>query len=398
MYDRMPVEPPRLRAIERLKALFKFESFGGALLFTAALLAIFCVNSGFRDEYHTLLNLPLGIELGPWGLRKPILLWVNDGLMAVFFLLVGLELKREFAHGHLASRDTILLPLIAAAGGMLVPALVYTSFAAGHETAMRGWAIPAATDIAFALGVLSLFGRRVPVALKLFLTALAIFDDLGAIIIIALFYTANLSLPALAVAAGATLLLLICNRFRFQSLLPYLLIGLVLWVAVLKSGVHATLAGVIVALAIPAGSPEKPSLLTNLEHLLQPWVAYFILPVFASMNAGVDLSGLSMEILTDPVTLGVTFGLFVGKQVGIFGASWAAVKAGVIRLPAELSWGRLYAVSIIAGIGFTMSLFIGNLAFSDHLHLTCMRLGVILGSLLSGVTGVIVLSRVLQRG
>jgi NhaA family Na+:H+ antiporter len=320
--------------------------------------------------------------------------------MAVFFFLVGLELKREVLEGDLASRDQIILPGIAAVGGMAAPALIYIVFNIGDDEAMRGWAIPAATDIAFALGILALLGSRVPVTLKIFLTALAIIDDLGAIVIIAIFYTVDLSVISLALAAIALIALALMNLLGVKRIAPYMLVGVVLWVCVLKSGVHATLAGVALAMAIPLRVDEggdRPPPLRRLEHALHPWVAFFVLPVFGFANAGVTLSDIRLDWLVQPIPLGVALGLFVGKQIGVFGGVWLAVKVGVARLPEGSNWMMVYGVCLLTGIGFTMSLFIGGLAFDDVAHVTFVKIGVLLGSIVSGVAGYVVLRLAIRR-
>jgi NhaA family Na+:H+ antiporter len=321
------------------------------------------------------------------GLDKPLLLWINDGLMAIFFLLVGLEIKREVLSGELSGWNKAALPVLAAVGGMMLPAAVYLAF--NWQDAPHGWAIPAATDIAFALGVLSLLGTRAPAALKVFLLALAIIDDLGAIVIIAFFYSGNLSLLSLLLAGGATIGLLLLNRFRVRNLTAYLLVGLFLWICVLKSGVHATLAGVVAAAFIPADrrSGEADAPLGILEDRLHPWVAYGIMPLFAFANAGVSLAGVTLEALLEPLPLGIALGLFVGKQAGVFLFSFAAVRLKLASLPQGVSWRQLYGVALLTGIGFTMSLFIGTLAFSDPAAGVPVRLGVLLGTLVSALTG-----------
>lgn len=378
---------------ERLLALLHHQAAGGVILFAAAALALILDNSALAWLYDALLSTPVVVQVGALAIDKPLLLWINDGLMAVFFFLVGLEIKRELLTGQLSTWQNASLPAIGAIGGMAIPALIYVAFTHGDPEAIRGWAIPAATDIAFALGVLALLGSRVPVALKVFLLALAILDDLGAIIIIALFYTADLSLTSLAIAGVCAAILTSFNLAGVRKVAPYAIIGLVMWVGVLKSGVHATLAGVIIALTIPLrGGPsdETPPLL-RLEHVLHPWVAFMVMPVFAFANAGVSLSGLSFSDLLAPIPLGIALGLFVGKQVGIFGFCWAATRLGLCSLPAGVSWVQMYGVALLAGIGFTMSLFIGTLAFADPAHATAVRLGVLSGSILAGISGYIIL-------
>jgi len=328
-----------------------------------------------------------------------LLLWINDGLMAIFFFLVGLEIKREIIEGRLSSIQKAALPIIAAIGGMIVPALIYAIFNLEDPTALKGWAIPAATDIAFALGILALLGSRVPIALKVFLLALAIIDDLGAIIIIALFYTSELSVEVLAIAAIGMGVLGYLNYRGVTRLAPYLVTGLVIWVCVLKSGVHATLAGVIIALFIPLRlrDTQDQSPLKVVEHGLAPWVAFGIMPIFAFANAGVSLSGLSFDDLFAGIPLGIALGLFLGKQIGIMGFVWGGVRLGIAKLPDGASWSQIYGISMLAGIGFTMSLFIGTLAFSDPEHAAAVRIGVLAGSIASAILGFLLLRQVLPE-
>jgi NhaA family Na+:H+ antiporter len=330
------------------------------------------------------------VQIGALKISKPLLLWINDGLMAVFFMLVGLELKREVTEGELSSWDRAALPAVAAIGGIAVPAALYLLINAGSAETQRGWAIPTATDIAFALGILTLLGARAPAALKIFLLALAIIDDLGAIIIIALFYTDDLSLPALLLGGTGVLLLAALNLLGVKRLAPYILIGVAIWVCVLKSGVHATLAGVAVALFVPRGTPTD-SPLHHLEHMLHPWVSFAIMPIFAFANAGVSFNDTSLGDQLAPLPLGIAAGLFVGKQIGVFTASWVAIKLGLCRLPHHISWLALYGVSLLSGIGFTMSLFIGSLAFDEPAYATSIRVGVFVGSILSGLCGFLLL-------
>ena len=384
------------RAFASLQDFLRLEAAGGLLLMGAAVLAMLVANSPLAGAYNALFNLPLGIRAGPLQIAKPLHLWINDGLMAVFFLLVGLELKRELLQGHLSSRRDASLPAIAAVGGMAVPAAIYAWLNWGDPVAMRGWAIPSATDIAFALGVLLLVGKRVPAALKAFLLSVAIFDDLGAIIIIAIFYAAELSPVALSIAAGLTILLAILNRSGVTHSAPYLIVGALLWIAVLKSGVHATLAGVLLAMFIPLRVPARQdteSPLHRLESTLNPWVAFGLLPLFAFANAGVPMSGISAAQLLHPVSLGIICGLFVGKQLGIMAACWLAARFGLAALPRDVGWGLLYGVSLLCGIGFTMSFFIASLAFeaggSDYQGLE--RIGILAGSLIAGAAGYLVL-------
>lgn len=379
----------------------KLESAGGVLLMGAALLAMIAANTPLNVYYGELLSTPVMVSVGTFEIAKPLLLWINDGLMAVFFFLIGLELKRELVEGELSNLSAVALPAIGAVGGMLFPALIYYYFNHEDPAAVSGWAIPAATDIAFSLGILALLGTRVPVAVKIFLVSLAIFDDVGAIVIIALFYTSDLSLFALSVAAVCIVLLAVLNRYHVVRITPYLFVGFVMWVAVLKSGVHATLAGVLMALFIPI-KPEKGSEyspLKQLEHDLHGAVAFGILPIFAFANAGVQLVGVTLESFTHSVPVGIALGLFLGKPLGIFGLCWLSVKTGLVQLPKSLSLKALYGVSMLCGVGFTMSLFIGSLAFeSTGVNLLFdERLGIIAGSLMSGIAGYLVLRIVLPK-
>jgi len=372
------------------------ESSAGILLIFVTILALFLQN-GFLTEFYTnFLHTPVEIRFGDLQIAKPLLLWVNDGLMAVFFFLIGLEVKREVMEGHLSSLKQIALPGIAAIGGMVVPALVFIIFNKGESFAMNGWAIPTATDIAFALGILSLLGPRVPVSLKIFLMALAIIDDLGAIVIIALFYTAELSTMSIMIAAIALIILSIMNRMDVAIKSAYIIVGIVLWVSVLKSGVHATLAGVALAFMIPLASKDKEgnsfSMAKEMEHDLHKWVAFFILPLFAFVNAGVDLKSISIDEMFGPVPMGIMLGLFIGKQVGVFGFSWLAIKMGIASLPKDSNWALLYGVSALTGIGFTMSLFVDTLAYNDtQIYHYADKLAILLGSLFSGLLGYMVL-------
>lgn len=381
--------------ITTLKEFLQKESAGGLLLVLAACLAMLVENSPLDFLYNGLLETPVSIQIGALLLHKPLLLWINDGLMAVFFFLIGLEIKREVAEGELSDPTRLVIPAIAAVGGMLVPALVYVALNRGDPAALSGWAIPTATDIAFALGVLSLLGNRVPYALKLFLLTLAVIDDLGAIIIIALFYSGDLSLASLAIAACALLVLLILNRSGVVRVAPYLLVGLVLWTAVLKSGVHATLAGVVLAFFIPLHDAKSGgSPLQHLEHTLHPYVAFGILPLFAFANTGIDFTGMALSSLLHPVPLGIAAGLVLGKQVGVFGFSWVAIKLRLGNLPEGTRWLDIYGVAALCGIGFTMSLFISGLA-AEHIgtgEMVDNRLGILLGSLVSAAIGYLLLA------
>ena len=366
----------------------------GLVLALAALLGLLAENiDALRPLYDAFLNAKLTVAIDGEGISKPLLLWINDGLMAIFFLLVALEIKREVAEGALSEWRRAALPVYAAIGGMAVPALIYIATVGFGSPEAKGWAIPAATDIAFALGVLSLFGSRVPAELKTFLLALAVVDDLGAIAIIALFYTSKLSLFALALAAASLAALIAMNVMNVRRFAPYILLGIILWVCVLKSGVHATLAGVALGFAIPlAPGKSGRSMAKTAEHGLHGWVSWLVMPLFAFANAGVPLDGFGLDVLLAPLSLAIMLGLFVGKQIGVFGFAWAAVRFGLAEEPRHASWAQLYGVSLLAGIGFTMSLFIGALAFSDPENQTLVRVGVVCGSLLSGVVGALVLT------
>lgn len=369
---------------------FQLESASGLLLIAAAALALVSNNSPLAFLYNGLLDTPVAVQVGALQIAKPLLLWINDGLMALFFLIVGLEIKREVLEGHLAKPAQIILPGAAAIGGMLVPALVFLFFNRGNPDAASGWAIPMATDIAFALGVLGLLGKRVPLSLKLFLMTLAIIDDLGSIIVIALFYSAELSTLSLVLAGALLGLLLVLNRLGVTKLGPYLVIGLLVWVCVLKSGVHATLAGVVLALIIPLRTAaDVPSPARALEHALHPWVAFGILPLFAFANAGVPLAGLSLDSFISPVPLGIAAGLLLGKTVGVFGMTWLAVQSRLTQLPAGANWGQVLGVAVLCGIGFTMSLFVGSLAFPPGVseYAGADRIGILTGSVLAAILG-----------
>jgi NhaA family Na+:H+ antiporter len=377
---------------DRLIAFIHHESTAGLILVLAAAAAIVAYNiEGLAPRYDALLGLPVSVSLGTLGLTKPLLHWINDGLMAVFFFLVGLEIKREVLEGNLSSRDQIVLPAVAALGGMAVPALIYTLVNAGNAESLRGWAIPAATDIAFALGALSLAGKRVPVALKVFLLTLATLDDLGAILVIALFYTAGLSALALGLAAGALLVLLTLNRIVVGRTALYVFAGIAMWVFVLKSGIHATLAGVVLALTIPLRRSDGTPFIDAIEEALHPYVKFVILPLFAFANAGIPLDGFAFARLAEPVPLGIAAGLVLGKPTGILLAVAGAVALGLARLPEECGWRHMAAAGCLAGIGFTMSLFIGSLAFGEASLATAVRVGVVVGSLVSTVLGLAIL-------
>ena len=382
-------------AQDAIASFFKMESASGILLMVAAILAMVVANSPLSPWYQLLLDTPVQVRVGQLDVAKPLLLWINDGLMAMFFFLVGLELKREIVEGELSTLRKVVLPGFGALGGMAIPAAVYLLVNAGDPSATSGWAVPAATDIAFALGILSLLGSRVPVTLKVFLTSLAIFDDLGAIIVIAIFYTAQISMTSLLIAGLCIPVLYILNRKGVTARSVYRLVGIIRWVSMLKSGVHVTLTGVILALFIPMRSQNDPDErpLHDWEHDLHILVAFFILPVFAFANAGISLQGVGFEQLLHGVPLGIALGLFVGKQVGVFGLCALAIKLKLTDMPAGMNWLSLYGTSILCGVGFTMSLFIGSLAFesSGVNILFDERLGIIVGSLLSGVVGYLVL-------
>ncbi|MEW8057198.1 MAG: Na+/H+ antiporter NhaA [Candidatus Thiodiazotropha sp.] len=379
-----------------LQDFMRQDSSSGILLIFAAILAMILENSPLSWFYDALLDTPVEIRIGELHLAKPLLLWINDGLMAVFFMLIGLEVKREFLEGELSSLDQIILPGLGAIGGMLVPAAIYYWLNQSDPVALNGWAIPAATDIAFALGIISLLGKRVPVSLRVFLMALAIFDDLGAIIIIAIFYTADLSFASLIIAVAAIVVLFVLNMLQVSRVSAYVMVGVILWVAVLKSGVHATLAGVVLGLMIPIKDPKNSdrSPLREVEHGLHQWVAILIVPLFAFANAGVSLSGLTFDALLEPIPLGIAAGLFVGKQIGIMLFCGVAIVLGFAKLPNGASWSGFYATTILCGIGFTMSLFIASLAFEQGGTSSIFmgdRLGILLGSGLSAVIGYLIL-------
>ena len=376
---------------ERLRAFIASESMGGIVLIIAAAIALLIANSPLLPAYQALFSTPVSFSAGKLlAIDKPLLLWVNDGLMALFFFLIGLEVKREVLVGQLRSWKEASLSVYAALGGMIAPALIFVAINAGSPENIRGWAIPAATDIAFALGLLALMGSRVPVALKALLLAIAIIDDIGVIAIIALFYTVNMNVGALVLALVPAVAMLVLNRAGVARTIPYLLFGAFLWICVLKSGVHATLAGVMTAMFVPiATGEERP--LERLEQALHPWVAFAILPVFAFANAGVSFAGTGIDMLLAPLSLGIAAGLVVGKPIGIFGACWIAVKGGLATLPAGVTLRHVFGLSCLAGIGFTMSLFIGNLAFTDPADIAAVKLGVLSGSLVAAIAGVIIL-------
>ncbi|WP_426259857.1 Na+/H+ antiporter NhaA [Sphingomonas sp. DC1100-1] len=375
-----------------LRAFLHGEAAGGIVLIAAAALAMIAANwPATAHGYEALLHAQIGPTLAPALGPMTVHLWINDGLMALFFLLVGLEIKREFVGGRLASADRRRLPFIAAVAGMAVPALVFLLVAGDTPGLQPGWAIPAATDIAFAIGVLALLGSRVPSSLKLLLTTVAIVDDMGAVAIIAVAYTDSIRVLALAGAGLALLVLYVLNRRQVMALWPYLLAGAALWLFVLQSGVHATIAGVMTAMLVPIRRDEAGSPLHRLEHALHPWSAFAIVPLFGFANAGVSLTGVGLETFAQPLVLGIALGLFLGKQTGILAAIWGADRLGIARRPAGVSWGQLYGMALIAGIGFTMSLFIGGLAFADPAQMDAVKIGVLAGSIASALAGAAVL-------
>ena len=371
------------------KWFFKLESSSGLVLLFSAILALFISNSNYSIYYFGYLEKYLFIGINEIGLKLSVLHWINDALMAIFFFFVTLEIKREFLQGELSNFKQALLPIIAAVGGMVVPALIYVIVNLGDPETLNGWAIPSATDIAFSLGVLSLLGKRVPLSLKVFLTALAIIDDLGAILIIAIFYSGDLNIKYLSLMLGAFIILLIINKFNIKKFLPYLIVGIFLWDFTHNSGIHATIAGVLLAMTIPHRDKEKDfSLLIKVEHAISPYVAFGIMPIFAFANAGVSLEGLSFSTLLNKVPLGIVLGLFVGKQLGVFVFSYISIKLKIAQMPSNTSWYNFYGVGILTGIGFTMSLFVGNLAFAENMqYMDGVKIGVLAGSLLSTLAG-----------
>ena len=371
------------------KWFFKLEAASGLVLLISAILALIISNSNLSSLYFETLNKYLFIGINNFGLKLSVLHWINDALMAIFFFFVTLEIKREFLQGELSNIKQALLPIIAAVGGMVVPALFYVVINFGDPETINGWAIPSATDIAFSLGVLSLLGKRVPLSLKVFLTALAIIDDLGAILIIALFYSGDLNVMYLSLMLVAFIILLVINKFNIKVFFPYLLVGLLLWDFTHNSGIHATIAGVLLAMTIPHRKKEKDfSLLIKIEHAISPYVAFGIMPLFAFANAGVSLEGLSLSSLLDKVPLGIVLGLFVGKQLGVFVFSYVSIKLKIAQMPGNSSWYNFYGVGILTGIGFTMSLFVGNLAFVENAqYMDGVKIGVLTGSLLSTLAG-----------
>lgn len=380
----------------RLKQVLSSPKSAGAAMFAAMLLAFMWVNSPYQSYYELVHHAPMSIQVGTLALAKPMISWINEGLMVFFFFLIGLELKREVYEGQLSSLRQVALPAIAALGGMAVPAAIYLAFNGSDPVAAKGWAIPAATDIVLALALLALLGSRVPISLKVFLTALAIFDDFGTLVIIAVFYSGELSLFAMSLALAGIVAALLLNRMRVTHTAAYALVGVFLWITLLKSGVHATLAGVALALCIPMRVNGK-EILKTIEHNLSPWVAFGVVPVFAFFNAGIELGGNALESLLEPISVGVILGLFLGKQLGVFASARVAVWMGLASLPPGVSWWQLYGVSLLAGVGFTMSLFIAALAFNEPGAILATNLSIIVGSLLSGAAGMLVLHLACQK-
>ena len=380
-----------------LKDFLKQESAGGIFLIVAAALALVIANSPFAASYFGTLQTNLNLSFGDFVLDKALILWINDGLMAIFFFLIGLEVKREVIDGQLSSWNQASLPLAAAIGGMAIPALIYVGFNLNSPESIGGWAIPAATDIAFPLGILSLLGPRVPVAMKALLLAIAVIDDIGAILVIALFYSGEIKLDMLAGAGAMLALMFVIGRLRIGSAIPYVLLTVIMWVFVLKSGVHATLAGVTAAMMVPTVARDGSYFAERLEHEMHPWVAFVIIPIFGFANAGVSLSGLTPADLLAPLPLGIALGLLVGKQLGIVGFAWLAVKTGLAKLPEGVSWAKVHGLSLLAGIGFTMSLFIGNLAFTDPAQIDAVKIGVLSGSLIAAIAGFLLLRTILPQ-
>ena len=381
------------KVTEALREFLRLESAGGLILVLSAILALVLANSPLADSYVQFLSLKITVMIESFGVSKPLILWVNDGLMAVFFLLVGLELKREVVEGELSSPEQIALPALAAVGGLIVPAAIYWLINRDNPEGLNGWAVPTATDIAFALAILSLLGSRVPASLKIFLTTIAIFDDLAAIVIIAVFYSGDLSTASLAAAGAGIVVLFALNRLGVKSLAAYLIVGIFIWLFVLKSGVHATLAGIAVAAFIPLKGGDDHSPSRHLEHILHPWVAYCVLPIFAFANAGLPFAGVGLDAVVGTVSIGIILGLFIGKQIGVFGMTALMIGLGLAKKPEGSSWLMLYGVALLCGVGFTMSLFIGGLAFEHggFSNIAALKIGVIAGSVASALLGWLVL-------
>ncbi|MFT5706617.1 MAG: NhaA family Na+:H+ antiporter [Oceanospirillaceae bacterium] len=375
--------------VQRWKQFIQTDASSGIILVAVTAIALLMANSFFSTSYTSFLEFPISVGLGTFEINKPLVLWVNDGLMALFFFVVGLEIKRELFYGQLSRPDQIILPFIAAIAGIIFPALIYVAFNYQDAVAMNGWAIPSATDIAFALGIFILFGKHLPASLKLFLLSVAIIDDIGAVIIIAIFYSQDLATTSLIIAGIGLIVLFIFNRLELENKTPFILVSVIVWAAVLKSGVHATLAGFIVAWFIPIARDKANSMSYQIEYALHPWIAFFILPLFAFANAGVSLIGTSVDELFTPISIGIIGGLFIGKQLGILTACYIAVKLKLCRLPKDSTWTQLYGVCLLCGVGFTMSLFIGSLAFEEQglAYQTQVKVGVLIGSLVSAIAG-----------
>ena len=376
--------------MQRFQKIFQSEATGGILLFIFALMAIILANTALSESYFNFLDTPVSVQFGAFSIAKPLLMWVNDGFMAVFFVLVGMDVKREMLEGSLSSYQQAIFPAIAALGGMIVPALIYFLIAQHSPEIQSGWAIPMATDIAFALGIVALLGKRVPLPLKVFLLALAIIDDLGAIIVIAVFYSHELSTQALILAAITITILVLMNRMKIGALCAYMVVGLILWASVLKSGVHATLAGVIIGFCIPLKGKNGETPLHDFEHILAPWSSFVILPLFAFANAGVSFDGIDSSMLSSPLLFAISLGLIIGKPLGVFGFSYLSVKLGIAKLPQGINFKQIFAVAILCGIGFTMSMFLASLAFNADAGESInalSRLGILLGSTVSAIMG-----------
>ena len=383
--------------MSKSNSFYSLETLGGLLLFIAAVLALILANSPYRDAYNYFLQMKASVGIDHFFIKKPLILWINDGLMAIYFMLIGLEIKREIKRGVLSNKTNLMTPVITASSGLLVPALIFTFFNFHNPVYLQGWAIPTATDIAFTLGIVSLLGSRIPLSFKILITAIAIFDDIAAIVIIAIFYTKSLSLFSLALALLLTMVLIGLNYFKCRRVSVFILFGIALWVAVLKSGVHATLAGIVIAMTIP--DEGKESMLTRLEDGLHHWIVFLILPVFAFANAGVTFIGLDVSMFAHPIVLGIAFGLFFGKQIGIFLPLSYFVKFKQLLKDEHISLKQVYGIALICGVGFTMSLFIGSLAYQQsHLNLMpLVKIGVVLGSFAAGLAGFLVLKKVSRK-
>ena len=383
------------KLVQQWKQFIQTDASSGIILVLAALFALLLANSFFSTNYNAFLEFPVSITLGTFAISKPLVLWVNDGLMALFFFVVGLEIKRELFYGQLSSLDQVILPFFAAIAGIVFPALIYVAFNYQDAVAMNGWAIPSATDIAFALGIFILFGKHLPPSLKLFLLSVAIIDDIGAVIIIAIFYSQEIATNSLIVASIGLVVLFVLNRLQLENKTPFILVSIVVWAAVLKSGVHATLAGFAVAWFIPLARDKAHSMSYQIEHGLHPWIAFFVLPLFAFANAGVGLTNATLDELITPISIGIIGGLFIGKQLGIFVACFIAVKLKFCKLPKDATWTQLYGVCLLCGVGFTMSLFVGSLAFEEQglAYQTQVKVGVLVGSLISAIAGAYLLRR-----